>query len=315
MQIASISYFFYAMSTVCFAILRSLKIINIAIVSSITACVVNIVLSLLLVKKLGVQGVAISTTSSRIVELLIVATYILIKRRDLNLTTVRLFKLDRKYAKLYYKTLYPLMMNELLWSFGDSLIVIVFGRLGQDFVTAQSMYSMLSQFTGILLSINVVASIFIGNAIGEGNDMQLHALIRFFKQLSLGVGIIGSITMISGSFIIPAVYDFNSTTNDYIRQILLVTACIEIFKSLQLNYMMGIFRGAGDVIFILANDMIFLWFYAVPVCYITAMVLHLPPWLVIGITRGDQIIKFVTSSVRFRSGKWRKNITMIQVTK
>ena len=315
LQIVGISYFFYAITTVTFSVLRSLKVIRISVFASVVACAVNVVLSVLFIfgplvqLNLGVRGVALAALLSRVCEFAIIMIYIIFFEKNIEFRKINIFRIDKKYLQIYYKTLMPLLSNELLWGIGDAIIVMVYGRLGEDFATAQSTYSVFSQFSAIAMSMNVAASILVGNAIGRKASEEVDYLVSFFRKAAFFVGMSGMSIMLVGSVVAPLFYDFSDTVNTYIRQIFLFAAVIELFKSMQGMNMMGILRGGGDVKFILFNDMLFLWLWAIPVCYLSAMVFHLPVYLIFFFTRADQIWKYFTSTYRIRSNKWVNYLT------
>ena len=150
-------------------------------------------------------------------------------KKNVNFKKINIFRLVRKYIKGYYTTLLPLLSNELLWGIGDAVIVMVYGRLGQDFATAQSTYSVFSQFTSIAMCINVAASIMVGNAIGRKATEEVDYLVSFFRKAAFIIGMCGMGLMLVGSVVAPMFYNFSDTVNTYITQIFLVASVIELF--------------------------------------------------------------------------------------
>ena len=315
LQIVGISYFFYSVSTVTFSILRSLKVIKISVIASVIACIVNVSMTTLFIfgplasLNLGVRGAALASLFSRVIEFIIIVGYAFFFEKSIDFKKINLFKIDKQYLSTYYKTLMPLLSNELLWGIGDAIIVMVYGRLGEDFATAQSTYSVFSQFSAILMSMNVAASILVGNAIGRKAQEEVDYLVSFFRKAAFVAGSFGSTIMLAGIALVPVFYNFSATVNTYISQIFIAAMIIDLFKAMQGMNMMGLLRGGGDVKFILFNDMIFLWLWAIPVCYLSAMVFHLPVYLIFFLTRADQIWKYFTSEYRIRSNKWVNYLT------
>lgn len=310
LKIVGISYLFFCVSTIMYNILRAVEIVLPSLIISIIACITNISLTLFFMFPLnaGIQGVAIAVLISRIIECTLISIYTIYKQNQINFKKIKLLYRNPVFAKRFYKTIAPLVSNELLWALGDSVIIIVFGRLGSDFINAQSVYSLLSQLTSVNLGFASAACIICGKTIGQKNYDKLNYVIKTFKRISIFIGIINALIMIFGIFIIPIIYDYPDLSNLYIKQLLLCATIIEFFKSIQGMNMMGILRGGGDMKFILWNDMTFLWLYAIPVCLLSAFVFHLPVYMIFGLTKADQIIKFFTSEIRYKSNKWIQDV-------
>ena len=88
-----------------------------------------------------------------------------------------------------------------------------------------------------------------------------------------------------------------------------VTSGIIVFQSLASNFMMGVLRGGGDAKFVLINDLIFMWFVAIPGGFFVAFVLEPPVALVFLVIKCDEILKSLTSVYRVISGKWVNDVT------
>lgn len=71
----------------------------------------------------------------------------------------------------------------------------------------------------------------------------------------------------------------------------------------------GLFRAGGDSRFGLICDVIDMWVYAVPLGFIAAFVLKLPPMWVYFLICTDEFVKWPWVLGHYRSKKWIKNIT------
>lgn len=108
--------------------------------------------------------------------------------------------------------------------------------------------------------------------------------------------------------VVLMIYNISNTTQDILINIMLLGAFIEVFKSLQCMNMMGILRGGGDVKFAALNDIIFLWFFSLPMGYLCAFVWGVPFPIVFMMIKSDQIIKYITSSYRIHRNQWMNYI-------
>ncbi|MEG2247152.1 MAG: MATE family efflux transporter, partial [Peptostreptococcaceae bacterium] len=70
-----------------------------------------------------------------------------------------------------------------------------------------------------------------------------------------------------------------------------------------------ILRGGGDNRFVLINDVIYMWLFAIPFGFIGAFIWKLPIVTVFLIIKSDEILKTIASVLRIASGKWINDIT------
>lgn len=315
LKIVGISYLFFAISSTSVQVLRSANIVKISMVSSLTALVLNIILNYILIfghfgfPVLGVKGAAIATTIARFVELCVVIIYLYVFEDQLQIRIKKLIPLDKSYRKLFFRNCTPVALNEFLWSSGESVVVMIIGRMGTSAVAAIGIYNVVAQLSNVLMNgFDSAACIIIGNTLGKKDIDELMIQKRFFQRLSLFIGVIDGLIMILAIPVALLIYDISLATETVLIKIMLVGSIIEVFKSLQCMNMMGILRGGGDVRFAAMNDIVFVWLFCVPVGYISAFVFKLPFSLVFFLIKSDQIWKYFTSEYRIRKNKWMNYI-------
>ena len=317
LRIVGISYLFFGISSTTIQILRSANVVKISMISSFTALIVNMFLNYCLIfgnfgfPQLGVQGAAIATVIARFVELLVVLFYIYHVEDQLQLRIYKIKKTNHIYWHSFVSNCAPVAFNELMWSLGESMVVMIIGRMGLSMVSAISIYNVLTQLSNVLMNgFDSAACVMVGNTLGVKDYDLLHKQIKVFKRLAIIIGIIDGLFMICS---IPAtfvIYKISEETKNVLISILLLGSIIEVFKSMQCMNMMGILRGGGDVRFAALNDIIFLWLLVLPLGYLGAFVLHWHYLLVFFCIKSDQIIKYFTSEWRTRQSN---NLKYIEV--
>ena len=90
---------------------------------------------------------------------------------------------------------------------------------------------------------------------------------------------------------------------------LLVSSYYVIGQAMNTLTIAGIFRAGGNSRFGLICDIIVMWCIAVPLGFISAFVLHLPPKTVYFILCLDEFWKIPVVYRYYRSEKWLNNIT------
>lgn len=309
------SYLFYMISNITTGVLRSVRTVKICLYTAIVALVLNVTGNYLLIEgnlgfpAMGVEGAALATLIARIGETLIILFYVYCKEDKIVIRLHKMRKLDKSLCKPFFMTSIPVICNEMFWAFGVSAQAIVLGRMGNDVVSANSVGGSVTQLTTVICQgVSAAACVIVGNTVGEEKYQAIGPLKRYFQILSVVMGLISSALVLALIPAVPGIYHIGGTTMDYCRQLLIVNAFILPFQQLQSTNMMGLLRGGGDVKFQMANDLIFLWGFTVPLGFIAAFVFHAPVMVVYICLKCDQVIKAFTSEWRLRRGKWIHNM-------
>lgn len=311
------SYPLYALGNITIMMLRSIGDVNISVVVYLTSLVVNTSLNYVLIfgkfgaPRLEVRGGAMATVVARCFEFAIAIYYIL--RREGRIC-FRLGDLRRSNRDLYGKFAaisLPVIGNEVMWGLGSSAVSVVIGRMGTSFVAANSIYSVLNQFVSVaIFGVGNAALTIVGNTIGSG-EQQL-ARQRSVTFLGLGV-LVGAgctlVTLALGPVLLGFYGNLSLETIQIAQGIIRVGAGIVFFQAFATICMMGVLRAGGDARFVLLCEMAFLWGIAVPLGFVTGLVLHWPAAVVFLFLRCDEVLKAIVSFFRVTSFKWLRDVT------
>lgn len=311
LKIVAWSYLFYTLSAVTTGVLRSVRSVQISMVSAFAALMVNGILNRVLIfggpgfRAMGVEGAACATVAARICEFGIVVFYVYKKEENLQIRVHKLLKLDSHLAKQYFSVSIPVILNELLWAVGESAQTAVLGHMGAEVVAAASICGVVSQLACVWFhGAASAACVVTGNTIGAGKWEALPVLKRHFQRFAVMLGTFACAMVLCIRPFIPIIYQLTGQTARYCSILLFITAFILPFRSVQYTNMMGILRGGGDVRFQMCNDMVFLWGLTVPFGFLAGFWWKLSvPAVYIGL-KCDQVIKVFTSEYRLRKGNW-----------
>lgn len=316
LRTVSIGYIFYALTNCTITVLRTVKTVKISMVVYSISLIVNVFFNWVFIfgnlgaSPLGVQGAAIGTVIARITEFVIVLVFMLCYERKIHLKLKNVICVDKVMFKDFVKNCTPVLFNELFWGLGASMISVVVGRMGTEVVAANSINNVANQFvTVFIFGIGSAASVMIGNTIGEGDYDKTREYASTITVMSLIMGLIAAVIVYSIRPFVVEFYNVSQETKDIAIQIMGATSIIVIFQSMAVNTMMGILRGGGDNKFVLINDVIYMWLFAIPFGFIGAFVWKLPIVIVFLIIRSDEILKTIASVIRIGSGKWINDVT------
>ncbi len=309
------SYFFYTLSTITTGVLRSVRTVKICLYTAIVSLVLNVSGNYLLIEghlgfpAMGVEGAALSTLIARMGEFVLIGYYVYFKEDKIVIRIKKMLKLDKSLCRVFFATSIPVICNEMFWGLGVSAQAIVLGRLGNEVVSANSVGGSVTQMASVICQgVSAAACVIIGNTIGAEDYGTIPFLKKYFQRLAVIMGVVSSTLVVLLIPFVPSIYHIEGQTMDYCRQLLYVNAFILPFMELQSTNMMGILRGAGDVKFQMANDLVFLWGLTVPLGFISAFVFRAPVAVVYGCLKCDQVIKVFTSEWRLRKGNWIHNM-------
>ena len=322
LRIIAISYIFYALTNCTISVLRSVKTVRISLIVYSISLVVNIFFNWIFIfgkfgiKPMGIKGAAIATVISRLTEFITIVIFIVFFERKINLRIRDLIKLDKEIIKVFTKTSTPIILNELFWAIGSSMISIIVGRMGREVVAGNSINNVTNQFaTLFILGLSSASSVIIGNTIGKGDYEKVKEYANTICILSFIMGILSAIIILILRPIIVNLYNVSDYTKQIAKQIMISTAILSVFKSVSSNIMMGVLRGGGDNKFVFISEMIFMWFVSIPFGFLSAFVLKLPVFIVFLIIKSDEVLKAIAGVLRVINGKWIVDITKNNIKK
>ncbi len=317
LRIIGWSYPLFALANISIMMLRSVGTVNISIVVYLTSLIVNTSLNYILIfgnfgaPRLEIRGGALATLCARCCEFLVASCYVLFKEDKIKFSLRDLIPSNRQLYRKYFLISLPVIGNEMMWGIGASMVAVVIGRMGTNFVAANSIYTVLNQLvTVIIFGVGNAALTIVGNTIGTGDYELAKKRSVTLYVLSILLGLVsGGITLLA-SPILVSFYDFSAETIQIALSINRVGALIVCFQSLSSVGMIGILRAGGDAKFVLICETIFLWGLAVPLGFFTGLVLGWPAWAVFLCLKCDEILKTIVSTFRILRFRWLRDITI-----
>ncbi|MEG0774706.1 MATE family efflux transporter [Clostridium sp.] len=310
--------FSYVLTSISFAYVfasRSIGQPKIPMITSATALICNTVLNYLLIfgkfgfPELGVKGAAIATLISRILELILIVTIIYKQKGVLAAKLHEMLDLSREFIFNIFKTIYPVILNEFIWSLGMTMYSVAYARISTDAVASVQISNTVQNiFMVTAFGLANACAIMIGNEIGRKNEDNAVILGRRFIKTSLSLGIILGISVFLFSGFIVSLFNVDANVIKNTTIILKLFSFIIPVKMLTALFIVGIFRSGGDTKFSLGLEMGSVWGIGVPLAFLGAIVLKLPIYMVVGMVYIEEIVKLSISLPRFKSKKWIRNL-------
>ncbi|MEH0021466.1 MAG: MATE family efflux transporter [Desulfobacter sp.] len=308
----------FAFSAVIFSFmsnLRAIGLVKVPMVCSMVAVTLNIFLNYVLIfgnlgaPALGVTGAAIATTTSKIVECLVMAGIIYGKRTPLAATFKEMSGFDTLFLKRVLTTCWPVFLNELFWVTGISLYKLVYARMGTEAIAAVNIVATIEEFMFIpFFGIFHGGSIMIGNSIGAGRQTTAYDYGRFLLVAQFLMALAAGAVMIFSREFILSFYNISPATYENAYYLMLTAGLVLWAKTTNFTNIVSVLRGGGDTRFGFFLDLTGVWCIGVPMAFFGAFYLDLPVYWVMALIAVEELFKLGIGIPRFLSKKWIRNL-------
>lgn len=284
--------------------------------AGIAAVLVNLVFNYILIfgklglPALGVEGAAIATVMARYLECIIVVSWAHRHSEKCPYASMlyKTWKIPAPLLKGIIALGLPLLVNEVLWSGGMTMLNQCYSMRGLEVVSAVNISSTVSNlFFCAFLAMGNATAIIVGQLLGAGEleravDEDIK-LIAFSMLLCVAVGIV----MAALSPFIPLIYNTSDNVRALASSLLLVVAiCMPMHSFTNSCYFT--LRSGGKTLITFVFDSLYLWVICVPVAFVLSRFtgIHILPMYII--VQALDLIKCVIGFYMVKSRKWVKDL-------
>lgn len=295
---------------------RSIRNPKLGMICSTISLFINIILNYVFIfgklgmPALGASGAAIATVIARIIELILLVSYIYFIKDDYELRfTFKDIKLINKdLLKAYISKTTPTFLNDTLWAFGTVLYAVAYSKAGTSAIAASQIASSTGNFfivTAVCVAIG--SSIMIGNELGADN---IKKAIHYSKKFAILVTLVGAIFGLLLIISIPGLIKLFSVSDQLmpdIKKIFVIMGILMALKTFNTFIIIGILRSGGDTKYALFLEMGCMWIVSLPLTFFAAYK-GLPIYILVGLTYTEEVVKFIFGVPRAISKKWAQNL-------
>lgn len=296
-------------------VLRSVGKVRIPLYSSIGAFFLNIFCNWVFIfgkfgaPCMGVEGAGVGTLISRVFEFCFICGYMFVVDRNIGYRVKDLFMGVKDLLGDYFRISIPVFVSDTLLALGTSAVAIVMGRIGKEFVSANSITVVTQQLSTVLIQgICNASGIMTGHTLGAGDKEKATTEAWTFLFMSAIVGIVGGGIILLIAEPVIGCYNITEETHEIASQLMRSIAVIVVFQSMNSILTKGVLRAGGDTKFLMVADILFLWVVSVPLGAVAGLYWHMDAFWIYFFLKIDQVIKSVWCLFRLKSGKWIKNI-------
>lgn len=324
-RIVGFSYIFNSLTGVYVGAHRSMENPKLGlIVFSISMCTNTFLNWIFIFGNLGaprleVEGAALATLISRVIEFLVMVLYAAGNKR-FRLRPALVLHPGREISRKFLKYATPVVLNETLWGLGTSLYPTIMGHMtgSTEILAAYAVAGNVDKFcTVAVLAVGTTSAIIIGMEIGSGRSSRAYEVGKALVTVSIGLGLaIGVVMLLTTYFVMePFIYPIypafqNCPGAARITTVMLTVAALFLpIRSFNSTAIVGVLRGGGDVRFATTIDLLPLWAVALPLAALAGLVARLDIlWVYLAI-EAENVVKFFLGILRFRSGNWIHDVT------
>lgn len=315
LKIVAISCIFTNFTQAYSSALRSTEQPNVPMYASMVGVLINAFLNWVFIfgnlgfESMGVSGAALATTIARLVEMIFIVSFVYLSKNKVSSKLSELISFDFNFVKIYFKTSWSVIANEIIWSLGMTAYSIAYARIGTNAVASMQIATTLNNmFMVLLIGLATASSIMIGNKIGSNKENIAREYAKNIAILAVGVGfVLGVLIWITAPL---ALKPFNVSQGTYLDtvKVLRVIGLFFTIRAFNMVMIVGVFRGGGDTTYSMLVQCGTIWLYAVPMAFLGATTFSLPIYGVYFLICTEEFLKIIFELVRLKSGKWIKNV-------
>lgn len=284
--------------------------------AGIVAIFVNLVLNYIFIfgnfgaPKLGVQGAALGTIVSRFVECAIVVcwTHRHTERNPFIIGAYKTLYVKKSLTHDIIKRGMPLLLNELLWSLGMAVMLMIYSKRGLAVVAAMNISSTISNlFNIVMISMGNCVAIVVGQLLGANqfDEARLSAKrIIAFSVVCTAV-IAGIMALLAPLF--PAIYETTDEVRALAAQIIRIAALFMPLNAF-LHATYFTIRSGGKTWITFLFDCAYLWVISIPTALALTYLTNLDIRTVYACCCAVDVIKCIVGYVLLKKGIWLHNI-------
>ncbi len=308
-------YILLGLSLTCTIILRSVGQVKIPLLASIGAFFINVFFNYMFIfgnfgaPAMGTEGAALGTFLGRIFEFSVICIYFFFYDKKIGYRLKDIFMNCKSIVRDYITVSIPVFISDILLALGNSAVAMVMGRIGKDFVSANSITVVTQQLTTVFIQgVCHSGSIITGHTLGEGKKKKAQEQAYTFLMLGIIIGAMSGAIILALSNTVVNFYNITDETKTIAIELMRSIAIIVVFQSMNSILTKGVLRGGGDTKFLMLADILFLWILSIPLGYLAGLVWNWSAYWIYFCLKSDQIVKAIWCIFRLRSGKWIKAI-------
>ena len=284
--------------------------------AGICAIVTNLFLNWVLIfgrlgaPAMGIRGAAVATVVSRYVEMAIVMVYAHSHADQFTYMKglYRTMRVPLPLIRRVLPTAAPLLVNEILWSLGMTLINQLYSSRGLNAVAALNITGTAwNLFCVIMFAMGSAVSIMVGQRLGAGQLEEARDVDRKLIFLTEVIHVVIGVAMVFAAPAIPQLYNVGEEVRDLTRRMLIIAGLsLPLHSFAHVCYFT--IRSGGKTIITFLFDAVYTWAVTVLLAFLLTRFTEMPIVQIYFCVQFIDVVKLVIGLLMLRSDFWAQNV-------
>ncbi len=316
MRIYAWAFLFFSVTSGYAAVLRSVGEVKLPMVVTVSALILNIALNYVLIfgafgiPAMGIRGAAFSAVIARFAECLALILITYGKKYPVAAKIGELLAFNKGFFVRIFKPVFPVILNELLWSLAITTYTIIYAHIGTPSIAAMNIVGTVDNLALVpFFGLSSAAAIIAGHKIGAGEKEEAYIAVGKILGLTAMIAVLISGLVLAFRTPIVGLYQITPDVALYVKRALVILAIWMIVRSQNMILVVGMMRSGGDSRYSLLLDGVIIWIIGVPMAMLGGIVLRLPVYWVYLMVMLEELTKCILGLRRYFSRKWIHNLT------
>jgi putative MATE family efflux protein len=310
------SFLFFSITSGYAAILRSVGEVKLPMLVTVAALGLNIALNYIFIfgaffiPAMGIRGAAISALIARVAECLVLVLITYWKKYPVAARFIELIGVNLSFCTKILTPVFPVILNELLWSLAITMYSVVYARIGTPSIAAMNIVGIVDNLALVpFMGLSGAIAIICGHKIGAGEKEGAYRDIGRTLGLTFIFALLvcGIVFAVKGPVV--RLYKITPDVALYADRALIILALFIFIRSQNMTLIVGMLRSGGDTRYSLFLDGVIIWILGVPMAVLGGFILHLPVYWVYLMVMSEELTKCILGLRRYFSRKWIHDLT------
>ena len=254
----------------------------------------------------GIKGAAISLLLSQIISFILYFFYSVISHQPFIGTFFETFNIPFSFIKKFYIKVFPLIINETLFSIGNILFIVEYSLLGKNVMDCYYIGNQIvNMFYTVVNAMSDASTSMIGLELGKENFDYAEKEVHYFFGITSILSFAIIIALLIFAPQITNLFELKPSQQIYLATSIVRVLSIRIAFRLFNVIIFSALRAGGDSKYLTFLDSFILWGVGLTSTFIMICLLNISDIVVvILISQIEQLLRLILGMKRLKTKKW-----------
>lgn len=282
----------------------------------IIAVVTDVVFNYLLIfgkfgfPKMGVQGAAIATFISRVVEVCVLIFWVHFSKSKTHflIGVYQSLKVPLFQAKAILIKGFPIFANESLWSVSQAALTQCYSLRGQSIIAGINISNALCNLLNVVfIALGSSVGILIGQMLGAGELNKAKESATKLAWFSVGLTMVVTVALFVAAPYFPEIYNTSTDVKEHAKWFIIISASFFPVMAL-LNSLYFTLRSGGKTVVTFLFDSVSCCVVSFPIAFILSNYTDVSIYVILISVYSVDILKCIIGYILVKKGVWITNL-------